>query len=494
MRKTALLAVILTGAACSSGTVGWNYPWKPLPAQVVTARIPERPISETEARHLLRRAGFGVATPAEVDSLKGLDYESAVDKLLDGMRQAPITPVPAWVKERQIPGGTLRTMSLEAQNAYRDRVNLRRREIKEWWAGEMLATDSPLTEHMTLFWHNHFTTAMKKVQFAPYMYEQNALFRREAAGNFAKLLHDVSKQPAMLIWLDNRDNQERHPNENFARELLELFTLGEGHGYTEQDVREAARALTGWRFNDDGVFQNVARYHDGGSKTVLGQTGRFDGDEVLDIILRQYRTSEYIVERLWREFIDDAPNPHEVVRLAEIFRRSGYEIRPLLKALFMAPAFRAERARGVLIKSPVDVVVGTYRLVGQHPESLEKAEAQMRRMGQDLFDPPNVKGWPGGIAWITATTLSARQQFLTQTAREVVLGAEKGNAKPAMGAINISMGPMPMVSSGWNPLGPDPAVTQRVLLAMAPVDALPANMPPDRRLRQLLIDPAFELK
>jgi uncharacterized protein (DUF1800 family) len=200
------------------------------------------------------------------------------------------------------------------------------------------------------------------------------------------------------------------------------------------------------------------------------------------------------VERLWREFIDDAPNPHEVVRLAEIFRRSGYQIRPLLKAVFMAPAFRAESTRGVLIKSPVDVVVGTYRLVGQHPESLEKAEAQMRRMGQDLFDPPNVKGWPGGIAWITATTLSSRQQFLTQTAREVVLGAEKGNAKPAMGAINISMQPMPMVSSGWNPLGPDPAVTQRVLLAVAPVDALPANMPPDRRLRQLLIDPAFELK
>jgi uncharacterized protein (DUF1800 family) len=490
MRKALALLTLLTAVGCAPTQQVWNYPWQPLPAETTASRTPGKAITEAEASHLLRRTGFGVATPAEVDALKGLDYEGAVDNLLDGMRKTPKTAVPAWAWDEPIPNSRLNSRPLEERNEYKDTWNSRRHDIKQWWAGEMLATNSPLTEHMVLFWHNHFTSALKKVVFSPYMYAQNDLFRREAAGNFARMLHQVSKQPAMLIWLDNRDNNESHPNENFAREVLELFTMGEGHGYTEHDIREAARGLTGWRFDDYGVFKAVARNHDPYQKTLLGETGRFDGDEVLDVILRQKRTAEYIVERLWKEFVSYEPDRAQVARIADTFRRSGYEIRPALKALLMTPQFRAESARGTMVKSPVDLVVGSYRLLGQQPETLEKVEAALRRFGQDLMDPPNVKGWPGGMSWITASSLSVRQQFLMQIAKDTVVSAEKAAQKPQMIALTA---PTP-AGPGWNPLGPNAAATQKALLATAPVQALAANMPPDRRLRQLLLDPAFELK
>lgn len=498
MRKAeALVALALIGAACSTGTE-WAYPWQPLPPTAVAARLPERPISDAEARHLLRRTGFGVASPAEVAALKGLDFEHAVDRLLDGMRPSPVTPAPAWAEEVQLTAKERGNLSVESREAYKKLWQGRRRELKEWWIGEMLDTESPLTERMALFWHGHFTSSLKKVDFAPYMYAQNALFRREAAGNFARLLREVSKGPAMLIYLDNRDNRQTHPNENFARELLELFTLGEGHGYTEADIRESARALTGWRIDDrDGRFQFQSKVHDYGTKTFLGFTGRLDGDDVLAIILNQYRTAEYVTERLWREFVNDAPDEAEVARLADLFRRSGYEIKPLLKGLLMTPAFRREDNRGLLVKSPVDIVIGSYRLLGQQPGEPKRLEAALRRMGEDVLDPPNVKGWPGGLAWITAQTLGERQQFLTGLVRETVEKAARGGNGSMRG------GPMTRVAAAsprlpraaaWDPLGADPAATEKALLAVQPVVAPAPGEKPDRRLRQLLLDPSFQLK
>ncbi len=500
MRKAvSLLLATWLGVACSSTVPAdrWSYPWTPLPPETSILRPEPRAMSDDEARHLLRRTGFGVATPIEMDSIRGLDYEAAVDRLLDGMRPLPATGEPAWKSDIPLTPKERAGLSTDELNANRDLWLARRPELKAWWVGEMLATPSPLTERMTLFWHNHFTSGMKKVNFASFMYQQNALFRREAAGSFAVLLREVSKGPAMLIYLDNRDNRDSHPNENFARELLELFTLGEGHGYTEKDIREAARAFTGWRVDPDWRrFQNFIRFHDYGSKTFLGRTGNFDGDDILTILLHQPRTAEYVAERLWREFIDDTPARAEVERLAEIFRRSGYRIRPLLKALLMSPAFRDPATRGVLVKAPVDVVVGTYRLMGRHPDELRPLVGALARMGQDLFDPPNVKGWPGGLHWITATTLGQRQQFLNGVLRQTLRGAGDGGGQAMMANAGMEsrMDVQPVQRASWDPLKTDPASLYRALLAVPPVAPAAPQSPPERRLRLALLDPAFELK
>jgi uncharacterized protein (DUF1800 family) len=190
----------------------------------------------------------------------------------------------------------------------------------------MLATDQPLVEKMTLFWHNHFTSSVQKVRYIPSLYWQNVLFRREALGNFATLLKAVARDPAMLIYLDGVRSVARQPNENFARELLELFTLGEGH-YSEADIKAAARAFTGWSIDrETGRFQDHGQFHDDGEKTFLGQTGRFGGDDIVAILLRQPRTAETIVEKLWREFVSLKPDGAEVTRLAAVFRAGGYEM------------------------------------------------------------------------------------------------------------------------------------------------------------------------
>ena len=214
------------------------------------------------------------------------------------------------------------------------------------------------------FWHNHFTSSLNKVRWPHLLYHQNALFRRLATGNFAELLRAVARDRAMLLYLDSQTNRVGQANENFARELLELFTLGEGQGYTERDIREAARAFTGWMVNPGtGEFTVARRFHDTGSKTFLGRTGRFDGDDIIDIVLDQPRIAEHICEKLWRAFVSDTPDAGAVRRLAAVFRGSGYELRPTLRALFLSAEFRAPANRGVLTKSPVDVVAGTLRFM-----------------------------------------------------------------------------------------------------------------------------------
>jgi uncharacterized protein (DUF1800 family) len=225
----------------------------------------------------------------------------------------------------------------------------------------MLATRSPLTERMTLFWHNHFVSSQQKVRYTRLMYEQNVLLRRHAVGNFGELLHAVSKDPAMVIYLDSASNRKGKPNENFAREVMELFTLGEGN-YSEQDIKEAARAFTGWSVDpDSGEFMFRRPAHDDGVKTVLGRSGNFDGDAVLDILLAQPQTAEFIVSKLWREFVSPAPDAMEVKRIARMFRDNRYNIKVALRALLTADAFYAPQNRAVLIKSPVELIVGTLR-------------------------------------------------------------------------------------------------------------------------------------
>jgi uncharacterized protein (DUF1800 family) len=375
------------------------------------------PLGFDDARHLLARTGFG-PTDAEVRAFAVLSRDEAILQLLQAPRIAPVTPPPAWALE----SGPLRpprpeTASEEERREFRQKNIREGLELRAWWVREMLATSSPLTERMTLFWHNHFVSSQQKVRFARLMYRQNATFRAHALGSFATLLHAASKEPAMLLYLDSAQNRRGQPNENFAREVMELFTLGEGH-YGESDVKDAARAFTGW-----GMERDLAGYvfrpalHDPGTKTVLGVTGPLDGDQVLDVLLAQPATAEYITAKLWREFVSAEPDAREVTRIARDFRSSNYDIRVALRGLLRSDAFWARENRGTLVKSPVEIVVGTMRQLEVEPGTALPFAIASAGMGQNLFSPPNVKGWPGGEQWINTNTLLARKQFLDRIAR-----------------------------------------------------------------------------
>ena len=219
--------------------------------------------------------------------------------------------------------------------------------LKQWWIREMLETDSPLTERLVVFWHGHFATEARKVRFAEMMLDQHVVLRQNAMGNFADLLTDIAKGAAMLYYLDGQKNVKGRPNENFAREVMELHSMGEGRGYTEQDVREGARAFTGWKVDmKTGKFRFNFKSHDRAAKTYLGRSGYLDGDDVLEIILEQPSVAEFITEKLWREFVSPHPEPAKVKRLAARFRDSGYRLGPLLKGLLMTPQFRDPANRG----------------------------------------------------------------------------------------------------------------------------------------------------
>src|SRR6202158_6239618 len=261
-------------------------------------------LSYDDARHLLNRAGCG-ATEGEIRRSVGMTRERAVRNLLDGARTGPVNPPPAWTAET----GALRYPRRGENASEVEKKMFQQEEVREglelrgWWVGEMLSTPSPLTERMTLFWHNHFVSSQQKVKLAELMYRQNVTLRANALGNFADLLHAIARDPAMVIYLDNAQNRKGSPNEHFAREGVELFTLGEGH-YSEQDIKEAARAFTGWSLDrQTGQFVFRRFIHDDGAKTVLGRTCNFDGDQVLDILLGEPATAEFIVRKLWREFV-----------------------------------------------------------------------------------------------------------------------------------------------------------------------------------------------
>ncbi|HMA89017.1 MAG TPA: DUF1800 domain-containing protein [Burkholderiales bacterium] len=368
-----------------------------------------------DARRLLERTGFDAA-PAEVAQFSQLTRTQGVDRILAGTHRTARTPLPPEVLEWTDPR-TLRGMSPEERKAFQQDLRRRALALKGWWLDEMVTTDSPLTERMTLFWHNHFTSSLQKVRSPALMARQNALLRRYALGNFGALLHAVAKDPAMLVYLDGARNRKGHPNENFAREVMELFTLGEGH-YGESDVREAARAYTGWSIDPaDGSYRWRPFMHDRGVKTVLGQSGDFDGDQVLDILLAQPATAEFVTAKLWREFVSPQPDARELERVASDFRASGYEIRVALRELLLSDAFWAPANRDALVKSPVDLVVGTVRRYGIRYDDSRPLVFALHQLGQDLFSPPDVRGWPGGDEWITTQTLLARKQFLARVFR-----------------------------------------------------------------------------
>lgn len=369
-----------------------------------------------DARFLLTRTGFS-PPPRALARFVGMTRAQALAELLDGARTQSVTPPPDWVREPPPSRAMRAAFSPDERRAEQQLRNRRYDELRAWWVREMIVTTSPLTERMTLFWHNHFTSGQDKVPFPQTIAAQHALLRANALGNFGAMLHGVAKDPAMLQYLDGASNRKGRPNENFAREAMELFTLGEGH-YTQRDVSEAARAYTGWGLDPDALtYVFRPNVHDDGVKTVLGETGRFDGDAVLDILLGRPETARFVVAKLWREFVSDAPDAGEVERIAARLRQSDYDIRAALTELFSSDAFWAERNRGVLVKSPAEFVVGTVRLFDVDYTDAAPFANTLRALGQNLFYPPNVKGWPGGVSWINSATLLARKQFVEQMMR-----------------------------------------------------------------------------
>jgi len=470
------------------------------------------PIGFEAARHLLNRTSFA-ASPGEIEAFGRLDREQAADRLLASTERRAATPPPAWASAPFESLRRFRGMSQEERKLARQEIFRQSFELQSWWLAEMLTTPSPLTEKMTLFWHNHFVSSLQKVRSPQLMYRQNVLLRRHALGNFRDLLRAVARDPAMVIYLDSASNRKGKPNENFARELMELFTLGEGH-YGENDVKAAARAFTGWGIDpESGEFRYRRRAHDDGVKTVLGRTGNRDGDAVLDILLAQPRTAEFIAAKLWREFVSPDPDSAEAARIGRVLRDSGYDIRAAMRAVLTSDAFYDPRNRAVLIKSPVELVAGTLRQFNFRTGEVIPFVFATNQLGQRLFAPPNVMGWPGGDAWINSTTLLGRKAFLERLfradeLRPMLAAAMDGamsnmNAPKAAGRLPEgrerfirAMMAVEFDSRRWLGQfgGEDAAHLQPVLLAMAPVNA-PA---PEARgmdlIRHLVQDPVYQLK
>ena len=354
-----------------------------------------------EATHLLWRAGFG-ATYAEIDRTVHEGLDATLDRLV-----SPPDESPRFVKTQHL----LRGIAIDAQNIG---------DLKAWWLYRMQHASVPLTEKITLLWHNHFATSNAKVQSVEHMLEQNDLLRRHALGNFRDLLHGISRDVAMLIWLDGNANRKRHPNENFAREVMELFSLGEGN-YSEHDIAEAARAFTGWHVRRDRFWLNTIQ-HDTNTKNVLGRRGNFDGDDIIEICLDQPACSQFLAWKLLRTFVLDRPEKQHIEGLAERIVHHKYQMQPVLSELLGSRLFFSDAARGSLIKSPIELVIGSYRTLGCAAH-LPNTLRLLADLGQDVFEPPSVKGWEGGRQWISSTTLLKRTGFATELMQGDGLGS-----------------------------------------------------------------------
>jgi uncharacterized protein (DUF1800 family) len=316
-----------------------------------------------------------------------------------------------------------------AQKLLNEQFRNEMKDLTRWWITRMVNTPSPFIEKMTLFWHGHFATSGLKVRPAFKMWLQNETLRRNALGNFSTLVKSISRDPAMMVWLDVAQSKKENPNENFAREIMELFTLGEGH-YTESDVKEAARAFTGYRINGpDQSFKFAQQQFDSGLKNFMGKTGPWNGDQIVDIIVSQPQCARLIGAKIWKFFAYDVPEPNLVDALASELRNGHYELRPFMKHLFSSEEFYSSQSRDSQIKSPVQLLVQALRTLPIPLPDSSVLEFALRQMGQVPFFPPNVKGWDGGKSWINTATLTFRYKL----ARQLVEGVdpqEIGMPKP----------------------------------------------------------------
>ncbi len=423
--------------------------------------------SYDRAAHLLERAGFG-GTPEQIERLAAMTPEAAVDAFVD-YESLDNSHLPVFLHSRDAQGRKLfheivkppfhLDMHLTIQHAqdhgeslgvkvdYSDPAN-RNQEVATtgifmvvasrlemdravmWWADRMLNTRRPLEERMVLFWHGHFATQHQKLHDYEKMLIQQTMFREHASGNFGDLLLGIAKDPAMIRFLDNVDNVVGHPNENFAREIMELFAMGEGRGYTEADLRDAARAFTGWGYHPQNEHQFVfkADIHDYGQKTIFGQTGNFDGEDVVDLILQQEATASFMARNIYKFFVREDPSSEFQAELAAVLRDASYELKPLLKTIFLSRDFYSSASSGTQIKSPIHLLVSTYRKLGvTEVPGTPNFKYTAQALGQEPFDPPSVAGWAGGRTWINPATLLERANF----ARRVFFPEPESNRNSA---------------------------------------------------------------
>ena len=347
----------------------------------------------SKAKHLYQRAGFG-ATPEEWNKLQSLPFKVALDQLFAQAKTAPpLTVVPFEELAEDMMSDRRKAGRL-----------LMQQYVLEWLDRMADPSESALLERLTLFWHDHFAC---RVVFGHLGVQQLSTLRTHALGSFRDLCLAVAKDPAMSRYLNNQQNKKNSPNENFARELLELFTIGPGH-YTEEDIKEAARAFTGWGSTYKGNYRFRAKDHDYGQKTFFGQTGRFNGEDIIRIILDRPETAAFLVRKFWHYYVS-APVDEGIVReLSKLYYESDYHTETLLRAMFSSDWFYEERFRAGQIKSPVVLLVGMRRTLGMRLEQPEAQLRLLRSLGQSLFNPPNVAGWPGGRHWIDNATLMLR--------------------------------------------------------------------------------------
>lgn len=374
--------------------------------------------------------------------------------------------------------------------------------LTNWWLEQLHNTTYPLWERMTLFWHNHFTSSLTKVLWPQWMFQQHQLLRQHALGNFAELLHAIAKDPAMLRYLDGSANTAASPNENFARELLELFTLGVGH-YSEQDIIHVARAFSGWNLDAPaGEFVFKTQHHDNSTKQFLGKSGNFDGADIINILLEEERTAEHITEKFWKEFVSHQPADPSIIKdWAAAFRNSGYEIKALLLKVITSPVFWEASQRGSLIKTPIEFTLGLLRELQIPFEEYAALRVANQQMGQNLFNPPDVKGWRGGNEWITNMRLIRRYDVIPKllaehgkevqsTINQLVTKTETPNTK----GISVKSGSffknvLPQLSCTNNP-----SALITWLLPLSPVAAPNCSQTVDNILMTILKDPTYQLR
>ena len=391
------------------------------------------PGRRAEAAHLLRRAGFG-GSRAEMESLAGLSREEAVDRVMD-------------FSVADHADSVLSELGVDPWN-HPD-------QIGRWWALRMVYSSRPMLERFTLFWHDHFATSIQKVKDPWLMLGQNQLLRSHALGSFRDLVLATAKDPAMLIWLDNRLNVKGNPNENYARELMELHTIGIGN-YTETDVKEAARAFTGWglRRREQRTFRLRAQelreaaaspdlsasqrrdirrelrmlerdypleftfspeHQDEGIKTFLGETGPWDGEDIIDLLVQSDACADFICHKLFAHLAYEEPSEATIDQLKATYFRSGYRLQPVVREILLSPEFYSDRAYRSRIKSPAQFVAGTVRALDGQTDGFG-LDSAMASQGQHLFNPPNPAGWPGGPAWINGNTIIGRSNFAAEVA------------------------------------------------------------------------------
>lgn len=376
-------------------------------------RLEQEAWTPEAAAHLLNRAGFG-GSPAEVAALHARGLSGAVDSMLDGEEDSDLFPPPAAsvpmdvvdlkMKSKDLPEEKRKEMQKMVQREQREQTL----ELRGWWLDRMRWTPFAAREKATLFWHGHWATSVEKVREPFLIWQQNETLRANALGSARTLARDITRDPAMMRYLDLQQSKREKPNENFARELMELFTLGEGH-YSEQDIRESARAFTGYRIDPiSRQWWLQPRQHDGGVKTFFGKTGNLSGDDVLALIFDSPQCATFLARKLWVFYAGSEPSPALVEALAAEYRAVDFDTARVLKTIFSSGEFYAADVMRRQVKSPVQWLIGLSKMLETPLPSPIVCEGILRQLGQIPFAPPNVKGWDGGRAWISSSTLLLR--------------------------------------------------------------------------------------